>query len=92
MTDLTPDTTGLELDAQQTEARSWFEDLRSRICAEFEAIEREAGSNASFDYLAWNREDEGGELCGAAHGDGDGSIQLTFEREPAESKTKGKEV
>ncbi|WP_187335318.1 oxygen-dependent coproporphyrinogen oxidase [Novosphingopyxis iocasae] len=60
MTDLTPDTTGLELDAQQTEARSWFEDLRSRICAEFEAIEREAGSNASFDYLAWNREDEGG--------------------------------
>lgn len=40
-------------------ARTWFESLRDRICAEFEAIEREAGSDASFDYLPWQREEEG---------------------------------
>lgn len=40
-------------------ARAWFEDLRSRICAEFEAIEREAGSDAAFDYASWQREEAG---------------------------------
>ncbi|MEL0252213.1 MAG: coproporphyrinogen III oxidase, partial [Novosphingobium sp.] len=42
-----------------TRARAWFENLRDRICAEFEAIEREAGSDASFAYTPWNREHEG---------------------------------
>ena len=45
---------------QQTEtARTWFETLRDRICAEFEAIEREAGSDAAFEYLPWQRHEEG---------------------------------
>ena len=47
----------LELDDQQQAARDWFESLRDRICAEFEAIEREAGSDASFAYTAWDRTD-----------------------------------
>jgi coproporphyrinogen III oxidase len=44
---------------QTAEARDWFESLRSRICAEFEAIEREAGSDAAFAYTPWSREEEG---------------------------------
>ena len=46
----------LALDPPQQSARVWFESLRYRICAEFEAIEREAGSDARFDYVAWDRE------------------------------------
>jgi coproporphyrinogen III oxidase len=38
------------------QARGWFESLRDRICAAFEAIEREAGSDATFEYTPWNRE------------------------------------
>ncbi|HEX7873622.1 MAG TPA: oxygen-dependent coproporphyrinogen oxidase [Sphingobium sp.] len=45
-------------DTQQQAARAWFESLRDRICAEFEAIEREAGSDATFGYTAWNREND----------------------------------
>lgn len=49
------------LDHQQQQARTWFEALRDRICAEFEAIEREAGSDARFDFTPWQREDDGAE-------------------------------
>jgi coproporphyrinogen III oxidase len=52
------------LDPQQSAARTWFESLRDRICAAFEAIEREAGSDARFDYLAWDRADPSGEPGG----------------------------
>jgi len=46
---------------QQTDrARTWFESLRDRICAEFEAIEREAGSDAQFEYTPWQRATEDG--------------------------------
>ena len=41
------------------QARAWFESLRDRICAEFELIEREAGSDAAFVYTPWQREEEG---------------------------------
>ncbi|TCU56094.1 coproporphyrinogen oxidase [Novosphingobium sp. PhB57] len=40
---------------QTGRARAWFETLRDRICAEFEAIEREAGSSAVFEYTPWQR-------------------------------------
>lgn len=47
------------LDPQQQAARTWFESLRDRICAEFEAIEAEAGSHARFQYTPWDREADG---------------------------------
>ncbi|HVF95370.1 MAG TPA: oxygen-dependent coproporphyrinogen oxidase [Sphingomonas sp.] len=50
----------MELDPQQLLAREWFESLRDRICTEFTAIEREAGSDAVFDYLPWDRVDPSG--------------------------------
>ncbi len=40
-------------------ARQWFESLRDQICAAFESIEREAGSDATFTYTPWTREEEG---------------------------------
>lgn len=51
---MVPDVTGWIEQTEQT--RAWFESLRDRICAAFEAIEREAGSDAAFEYTPWNRE------------------------------------
>ena len=48
------------LDPEQLRARTWFESLRDRICAAFEAIEREAGSDAAFNYIPWDRPDPSG--------------------------------
>ncbi len=63
MTDWTPYT---------DRAREWFESLRDAICAEFEAIEREAGSDASFQYTPWQRAavegEAGGETGGGTRG------------------------
>ncbi|HLL59732.1 MAG TPA: oxygen-dependent coproporphyrinogen oxidase [Allosphingosinicella sp.] len=50
----------IRLDEQQQAARDWFEALRDRICAEFEAIEREAESDSAFDYTQWDRLDPDG--------------------------------
>ena len=52
MTDWTPHT---------AQAKQWFESLRNAICAEFEAIEREAGSDAAFQYTPWQRDAVAGE-------------------------------
>ncbi len=40
-------------------AKDWFETLRTQICEEFEAIEREAGSDAAFTFKEWDREEAG---------------------------------
>ncbi len=50
----------LSLDSQQQAAKQWFESLRDRICAEFEHIEREAGSDAAFVRTPWERADPSG--------------------------------
>jgi coproporphyrinogen III oxidase len=54
----------LELDDQQQAGRDWFESLRDRICAVFEKIEREAGSDAGFAFTPWDRTDATGEPHG----------------------------
>src|SRR5206468_475570 len=59
----------LALDDQQQAARDWFEALRDRICAVFETIEREAGSDAAFDYTPWDRTDASGEPGGGGGSD-----------------------
>jgi len=59
-----PPAATLELDPQQRTARAAFEALRDRSCAAFEAIEAENGSGARFDYIAWERDDAGGEAGG----------------------------
>ncbi|GAA0469612.1 oxygen-dependent coproporphyrinogen oxidase [Parasphingorhabdus litoris] len=48
------------LDDQQLQAQTWFAKLRNDICAEFEAIEAEAGSDACFEYLPWDRKNPDG--------------------------------
>ena len=48
----------IELDDEQARARTQFEGLRDRICTVFEAIEREAGSDAAFAYTSWNRDND----------------------------------
>jgi coproporphyrinogen III oxidase len=54
----------LPLDDQQAAAEALFHDLRDRLCAAFEAIEREAGSDAAFRYIPWDRADPSGEPGG----------------------------
>lgn len=49
-------------------AKEWFERLRDMICAEFEAIEREAGSEAAFAYDPWQRATVEGEHSGETGG------------------------
>jgi coproporphyrinogen III oxidase len=58
----------MHLDDRQSAARAWFESLRDSICESFEAIEREAGSDAAFSYIPWDRED-------ASSGHGGGGVR-----------------
>lgn len=48
------------LEAKKAEAALWFRSLRDQICAEFETIEREMGSDANFTRKPWEREGGGG--------------------------------
>ncbi len=47
------------LDEKKSTAAQWFKDLRDDICGRFEAIERDMGSDASFERKAWEREGGG---------------------------------
>ena len=58
----------IPLDTEQEAAKTWFEALRDRICATFEAIEQEAGSDARFTYIPSRRVDADG-------GDGGGGLR-----------------
>jgi coproporphyrinogen III oxidase len=49
-------------------ARAWFESLRDRICAAFETIEAEAGSDARFARTAWDRPGGGGGVMSVMRG------------------------
>ena len=63
------------LDDQQQATRDWFETLRTRIAAEFEAIEREAGSDASFEFIPWDRaNDDGSPGGGGVRGQMNGAV------------------
>jgi coproporphyrinogen III oxidase len=65
----------LTLDTQQQSARTWFESLRDQICAEFTAIEREAGSDANFVYTPWWRDDDSsGDSGGGVRGQMNGAV------------------
>ncbi len=60
---------------QTAQARHWFESLRDRICAAFEAIEREAGSDAAFVYTPWSREQAGGPAENDANANPGGGVR-----------------
>jgi coproporphyrinogen III oxidase len=63
------------LDDQQQATRDWFESLRTRICDEFEAIEAEAGSDARFEFIPWDRtEDDGSPGGGGVRGQMVGAV------------------
>ncbi len=49
-----------ETNDRRDEAAAWFAVLRDRLCAEFEAIEAEAGSPARFERKDWERPGGGG--------------------------------
>jgi coproporphyrinogen III oxidase len=62
--------TGVQYQSLKEPARLWFEALRDRLCASFEAIEDEFGPNPGrFERKAWTR-DSGGEDGGGAGGGG----------------------
>lgn len=52
----------------KSEASAWFATLRDRICAEFEAIEQEAGSTARFARTSWDRPGGGGGMMSVLRG------------------------
>lgn len=57
----TDDDDSLPADEKKDIAEGWFRELRDEICASYEAIEREAGSDAAFKRTAWQKDDgEGG--------------------------------
>jgi coproporphyrinogen III oxidase len=52
------DETELSLEEQKETASAWFTALRDQICASYEAIEREMGSDACFERTPWQKSPE----------------------------------
>ena len=50
----------MTIENKKTQTSAWFRSLRDRICSEFEKIEQESGSNASFVRTPWQRAEGGG--------------------------------
>ena len=63
-----------DLDARKAAARAWFETLRDRICASFEALEDKAPTDlygptpGRFEFTPWTRPEGGGGTMGMIHG------------------------
>ena len=49
---------------QKAKASAWFESLRDTICAEFDVIEQEAGSDARTEFISWDRLNDDGSAGG----------------------------
>lgn len=56
------------MDDKKQQAESWFRDLRDRICAEFESLEKEMGGDARFERKAWDRPEGGGGVMSLMRG------------------------
>jgi coproporphyrinogen III oxidase len=57
------------LEQEKSDAKAWFETLQSRIIADLESIENDAGSNSQFERKAWERgPNEGGGTMALLHG------------------------
>jgi coproporphyrinogen III oxidase len=50
-------------------ASAWFSEIRDRICAAFEKLERDFGSNAKFERTGWERSVGGGGIISKMHGE-----------------------
>ncbi len=63
-----------DTEARKGRARTWFEDLRDRLCAAFEALEDAApaalypGRAGRFELTPWTRAEGGGGVMGLMHG------------------------
>ena len=57
-----------DLETKQNISSEWFQTLRNQICAEFEKLERDKGSNASFEKKEWSREGGGGGVISVMRG------------------------
>lgn len=74
MTEVTTPSDDSEAEARKQRATAWFETLRDRICAAFEALEDEApadlyaGPAGRFERKPWTREEGGGGVMGLMRG------------------------
>jgi coproporphyrinogen III oxidase len=61
----------MTIESRKTEARAWFESLRDRICAAFEALEDESGAEGAagrFVRKPWDRAEGGGGVMSIMRG------------------------